>query len=297
MKEKWFGLSKQTRGVLAGFASALFFTAYIIINRYVYNKFAANAIDYALLFTIATGLFAVLSVWRQGYWNAIKAVQRDPGWFFAHGVSGSAGVALLVLGQAHTSSINAALLVTGTILTTTVLSSVLLNESMATRQALWLGVLFIGLYIGIVGFRTFHLHLGDALIAGGVVLMGLGNVITRRLTKYHHAGIVPDIRLIFGAIVAAILSPVLFHGYEVLKLYWLYVFAAGFFAWLTMRAFAFSVKLINANQAVVLVNTQVIFTSLAGVVVLGEAYSLEKFVGAMVAMTSIYFITWKERVH
>jgi hypothetical protein len=32
-------------------------------------------------------------------------------------------------------------------------------------------------------------------------------------------------------------------------------------------------------------------------VVLGEAYSLEKFVGAMVAMTSIYFITWKERVH
>jgi drug/metabolite transporter (DMT)-like permease len=64
-----------------------------------------------------------------------------------------------------------------------------------------------------------------------------------------------------------------------------------------MRAFAFSVKLINANQAVVLVNTQVIFTSLAGVVVLGEAYSLEKFVGAMLAMTSIYFITWKERVH
>jgi len=62
-----------------------------------------------------------------------------------------------------------------------------------------------------------------------------------------------------------------------------------------MKTFATSVHLINANHAIVLVNSQVVITALAGVLLLGEHYTWEKFIGSVIVLTSIYYITWKGR--
>lgn len=64
MKQTWFGLAEGTKGVLAGIASALFLTAYLVVNKYVYNTYEIGAIEYSLIFALAGGVFGALSLAR-----------------------------------------------------------------------------------------------------------------------------------------------------------------------------------------------------------------------------------------
>jgi drug/metabolite transporter (DMT)-like permease len=108
----------------------------------------------------------------------------------------------------------------------------------------------------------------------------------------EHPGIVPDTRLVIGGLVAAVVGAItslsrLNHIVQLLPL----ALLAGLFYWLCMKTFAKTVLLLNASEAVVLNNSQIFFTSIAGVLILSERYSIEKLVGSIIVMVSVYFIS------
>ncbi|MFZ1249615.1 MAG: DMT family transporter [Candidatus Saccharimonadales bacterium] len=295
MNQKWHSFSAATRGLLAGVASALFLTAYLVINKHVYNTYNISALQYSLVFAVAGGLFGALSLWRHMDDVALRKAKNDRGKFVLLSLASFMAVGLLVIGQRYTTAVNASLIGTMTILATVVFSALILKERITSRQRLWLVALFVGMYIGIVGLHRLHLKTGDVIILSSIVIFGFGNVLSRQMMQGHGSLIVPNVRLVISACFALFVSLFLLRDHSVILQLWPWALLAGMFYWLTMKTFAVSVHLINANHAVILNNGQVITTALAGVFLLGEQYSWEKFVGSLIVLTSIYYITRKDK--
>lgn len=285
------GLPDTTRGVLAGLMSAVLVAAYIVTNKHIYDTFQIGAVEYSLLFAIIGGTFGFCSLLYQLRRGRQRSLQSDSRRFMVLGVAGFIAVGLLVTGQQFTTSVNAALLATGSVLTTMLFSWLLLREPPSRRQLVWLAGLFAGLYIGIVGLHSLHVNRGDVIVVASIFFFGFGNVYSRKVMRDHGSTIVPDVRLAIGGGIALLASIFAFHAYSILPRLLPWAVLAGTFYWLCMRTFAASVHLINANQAIVINNSQIFFTSIASVLILGEHYSLEKFAGSLLALTSIYFIT------
>jgi drug/metabolite transporter (DMT)-like permease len=284
--------NNRVAGILAGLASALCVSGYFIINKHVYNTYDITAIQYSLLFAVIGGLYALTSLVLQSKNSDRKEVRQHTTSFGILGAAGFLAVGMLVFGQQFTTSINASILVTATIVTTAFFSFVMLKEKLDKSQWLWIAVLFLGLYIGIVGFKTLTLRIGDVIVLGSVIVFGFGNVYSRIIMKkVTKPSMVPDVRLLIAGTIALILTPLLVRDYKVMVDVLPWAFAAGFFYWLCMKFFAKSVHLLNANEAIILNNSQIFFTSLLGVVLLSEPYSIEKFIGSVIVLISIYFIS------
>ncbi len=224
-----------------------------------------------------------------------RTARKDTRYFIILTILSFVAMGLLVAGQRYTSSINASLIGTLTILATMFFSYLLLGERPTAHQRLWLLGLFAGLYLAIVGLRVVHLNKGDIIILSSVIFFGLGNVIARKIMKRQGSFVVPNVRLTLAAILALIASVFFIRDISLMVHILPWALVAGMFYWLTMKTFAVSVHLVDANHAVVLNNSQVVFTALAGVLLLGEHYSWEKFIGSIIVLVSIYFITWKGR--
>ncbi len=295
MKDKWLVMSEGAKGVLAGVASALCLTGYLVVNRHVYNAYQPSAVEYTLLFALAGGVFGLISLLRNGNHEMYGKIRKDTRHFMMLATLSFIAVGLLVIGQRYTTSINTALVGTMAILSTMFFSFSLLRERPTARQVWWLGGLFVGLYTAIVGFHTVHLNSGDFIVLSSVVFFGLGNVLARKIMKRQGSFVVPNVRLVIAAVFAAVTSIFFMRNFSLMWHILPWAMLAGMFYWLTMKTFAVSVHLVNANHAIVLNNSQIVSTSLAGVFLLGESYTWEKFIGSIIVLTSIYFITWKGR--
>lgn len=217
--------------------------------------------------------------------------------FIILSVAGFLAVSIFTFGLNFTTSVNAALLMTTTIVATSVFSHFILGERYAKNQWLWVAVLFVGLYIAIVGFNRIYLQKGDIIVLCSVLFFGFGNAFSRKVMgRLQKPGIVPDSRLVIGALFAIVAIAITQRNYsifiEILPLGLL----AGFFYWACMKTFAKCVNLLNANEAIVINNTQIFFTSIAGVIILSEPYSLVKFIGSIIVMIGAYFISARKRL-
>lgn len=295
MKQRWQVLPNGLKGVFAGLASALCLTTYFIINKHVYNAYHPSAVEYTLLFSMCGGVFGLFSLVHRMDRAMYRTARKDTRYFIILTILSFVAMGLLVAGQRYTSSINASLIGTLTILATMFFSYLLLGERPTAHQRLWLLGLFAGLYLAIVGLRVVHLNKGDIIILSSVIFFGLGNVIARKIMKRQGSFVVPNVRLTLAAILALIASVFFIRDISLMVHILPWALVAGMFYWLTMKTFAVSVHLVDANHAVVLNNSQVVFTALAGVLLLGEHYSWEKFIGSIIVLVSIYFITWKGR--
>lgn len=295
MKQKWHSLSTATKGLLAGVASAVFLTAYLVTNKYIYNTYDISALQYSLIFAIAGGLFGGLSLTRNMNSRIFAEVKKDVWMFVVLSLASFIAVGLLVIGQRYTTSVNASLIGTTTILTTMFFSAVMMHEHITQRQKLWVVMLFIGMYVGIVGLHRIHISRGDTIILSSEIIFGFVNVLSRKMMRKHGSLIVPNMRLVLAACFAILCSIFFVRNWVVIGQLWPWALVAGMFYWLCMKTFATSVHLINANHAIVLVNSQVVITALAGVLLLGEHYTWEKLIGSVIVLTSIYYITWKGR--
>jgi drug/metabolite transporter (DMT)-like permease len=295
MNQKWHSFSVATKGLLAGIASALFLTAYLVVNKHVYNTYDIGALQYSLVFAIVGGIFGALSLIRNMNSRTFLKVRKDARIFVVLSLASFFAVGLLVIGQRYTTSVNASLISTATILTTIFFSAVMLREHITSRQKLWLVVLFVGMYLGIVGLHRLHISKGDAIILSSEIIFGFGNVLSRKLMRKHGSLIVPNVRLVIAACFAIAVSVFAIRDWAVIGQLWPWALLAGMFYWLTMKTFATSVHLIDANHAIVLNNGQVITTAIAGVLLLGEYYTWEKMIGSVIVLISIYFITWRGR--
>ena len=295
MKQRWLGLSNDTKGVVTGLLSAFFFASYLVINRYIYTEFKVDSLAFAFLFNALAGIYAGLALMQRYNQRKMRSVWQDRYKILLLCTYGLLAMLLLLIGQRYTTSIHASLLVTGSIVATMVFSTLFLKESITTRQKWWVVGMFVGLYVAIVGVQAISLLSGDLIILIGVIFFGLGNVLSRSLMQRHDSAIIPDLRVFLVAVIAGLVYVLFFHSINIFSLVGLWTVVSSLCFWLTMRSFAATVHLVNANHAIVLVNAQIVPASLAGVFLLNEHYSLEKFVGSVIVLVCIYFITWRGR--
>ncbi len=288
-------LPEKTLGLLCGILSAVFVAGYVTTNKYIYTHYDISALEYSLIFAIFGAFFALISLQFQRNAENTTLIKQNFKPLLAVGVAGTMAVAIFVVGQRYTSAVNASLLMTATIVATGFFSHLLLKERHHKTQYVWIVALFVGLYIGVVGFRSLALHKGDAIILGSALFFGFGNAYSRVVMKQMGgARLVPDVRLAIGGVIALAASPFIINDLALVRSLLPFAVLAGLFYWLCMKTFARAVYLINANNTIVLNNMQIFFSALAGVLILSEPYSFEKLIGSVIALTSIYFIAYKE---
>jgi drug/metabolite transporter (DMT)-like permease len=285
-------LSNKTMGILAGIASALCVCGYVTVNKYVYTHYAISALDYSLFFAFIGGVFGFLSLLKQMNKSSIRELRTNIRSLILLSCAGFLAVGIFVFGQQYTTSVNAAILMTSTIVATSLFSYFLLGDRLRKAQWLWIAILFAGLYISIVGLSGLTLQQGDLIILGSVLLFGFGNAFSRVVMKrMKKPGLVPDTRLTIAGLIALIIGLLFVRDYNLLIVILPWAALAGLFYWLCMKSFAKAVHLLNANEAIVLNNSQIFFTSIAGVLLLSEGYGVEKLIGAIIIIVSVYFIT------
>lgn len=274
-----------------GIVSAICVAGYVTTNKYIYGHFDITALQYSLVFAIAGAIFAASSLVHQMSKANSRLIKANAASLLIVGVAGALAVGIFTIGQHYTTAVNASLLMTSTIVATALFSHRLLNENHRRAQYAWMLILFIGLYIGVVGLRSIHLRTGDLVVIFSALFFGFGNAYSRVVMKrMGGARLVPNVRLTIGGLIALAVSPFVLRELSLPSRFVPYALLAGFFYWLCMKTFAKAVYLINANNTIVLNNAQIFFTSLGGVFILGESYSIEKLLGSLVAITAIYFI-------
>jgi drug/metabolite transporter (DMT)-like permease len=286
---------EKVLGILMGLLSAVFVAAYITTNKYVYANHDISAVEYGLIFSVAGAVFAFGSLAFQLNKTSRKLIHGNSWSLLTLGLAGALAVGTFTIGQRYTTAVNASLLMTSTIVATALFSHVFLRERHSKTQYAWIGLLFVGLYVGIVGLQSIHLHAGDLIILGSALFFGFGNAYSRVvMQRMGGARLVPDVRLAVGGVLALIAAIFIVQSWELVYTIAPLALLAGLFYWLCMKSFAKAVYLINANNTIVLNNSQIFFTSLAGVLILSESYSIEKLAGSVIAIIAIYFIAGKK---
>lgn len=283
-------------GIIFGLLSALCVTGYLTVNKYIYTHYHVGALEYAMLFAIMGGLFALISLFSRFNHESYESIRSNLGSLIGLSLAGFLAVSTFTFGLSYTTAVNAALIATSTIAATAFFSYLLLGEHLERRKYPWIVMLFVGLYIGIAGLNQVHLQKGDLIILGSVLFFGFGNAFSRVVMRgMKRPGLVPDARLALNMLFAVMVLVFGLHHFGIpLKVMPLAILA-GLFYWLCMKTFAKSVHLLNAHEAVILNNTQIFFTSLAGVGILSEHYSLEKFIGSVIVILSVYFISVRRK--
>lgn len=288
---------KHLSGIIYGVISALAVTGYVSINKFVYQNYDVSAIEYTILFAITGSLFGGVSL-RTKYTKQVGIlIHKNLKALLTLGIAVGLAVGILVFGQRYTSSVNASILITSTIVATTLFSYALLNERLLRQQLIWMVVLFMGLYLAIVGINGVSFKLGDLIILSSVLFFGFGNAYSRVvMKKMKRPDIVPDIRLIIAGLAGILLAPFFINNYALLIELVPLSLLAGSFYFICMQTFAKSVYLLNANEAIVINQGQVFSTAIVGVLVLSESYTIEKFLGSLIVLTSIYHISTHRRL-
>jgi drug/metabolite transporter (DMT)-like permease len=289
-------INQNTWGVAFGVISAICVTGYLTVNKYIYGHFAIGPLEYSMFFAIIGGLFGLISLLKGFNRETYQEIRLNLGPLVVLGAAVFLAVGILIFGLRYTSATNAALLVTTSIVATPIFSYFLLKERLNKKQWVWMIALFFGLYIAIVGVHAFSPRIGDVIVLSSVLFFGFGNAYSRVVMKrMKRPGIVPDVRIVIGAMLAMATGMVVIRNYSMLVEILPFALLAGFFYWLCIKTFAASVHLINANEAVVLNNSHIFFTSIIGVLILGEHYTIEKFVGSVIVIISVYFIAARKK--
>ena len=276
--------------------SAVCVAGYVITNKYVYTHYDITPIEYSIVFALSGGFYALLSFLYKIDRKRIRVFKQNLPSFIKLALAGTMAVSIFTIGLNYTSAVNASILSTLTIVTTALFSHLFMRERHSKAQLAWIGLLFAGLYLAIVGVNTVHLQKGDAIVIAAMLFFGIGNAYSRVVMKrIGNARLAPDARLMIGIVFALIASLFFLRQFRIILDLLPFALLAGFFYWGCMKTFARAVHSINANNTVVLNNAHIFITSAASVWLLSEQYSIEKFVGSVIALLSIYHIAYKKR--
>lgn len=286
--------SNHLKGIIYGVLSGLFVSGYVLVNRYVYNTYDVEPFHYSVTFAIAGGLFAVVALLcRHLKARDIKVSRTSASQLVAVGLAGGTAMGLIVLGQNYTTAVNAAIVMTASILSTSLFSWLILKESFSLRQRVWLAIMFVGLYLGVVGLHIVEFRMGDLIIFAAMMVLGFNNTFSKVVMRRHDGNFVADARLAISGLLMLTLGLLVVGTGIFVTDAGLWPLLAGLFFWLCIRAFYAAVHYASPNQAIVLNNSQIFFTAIIGVLLLSEAYDWVKFLGSVIVLLSVYFITKK----
>lgn len=295
-KPKVNRLWKHHKGQLYGALAAITFACYVLVNRYVYVNYSAKTFPYTVTFLACGAIFATLSLaFGKKPKREVRIFQKKTLPVILNGMLAGSGIGLLVFGQAFTTAINASIIATAAVLTTVFFSKAILKESFDRLQMVWVGIMFVGLYFAIVGTELISFNKGDFIILGAICVLGFTNVFSKILMKRNPSGFVADVRLVSGSIFFMIIGLIAEGSHFLVTSAGWWPLLAGLFFWMTIRSMYAAIDLIGPNEAIVLGNSHPFFTAFVGVTLLHEPYSWVKFVGSVVVLASVYFITKKSR--
>ncbi|MFI5271331.1 MAG: DMT family transporter [Candidatus Saccharimonadales bacterium] len=285
--------SFNQKGLIYGLLGAAMYASYILIDKFVYKHYAVNNFNYAATFTIWAGIFGLGAVLVNRYKNEFKIINKGTVPVSLNGILAAIGIALIVYGQQYTTAINASIIATTSILTTVIYSRLILKESLSRLQSIWLAIMFIGLYIAIVGLGTIKLNKGDIIILGSALILGFTNTFSKVLMKNNTSDYVADFRLVAGGLLFVVLGlAIKGSGFFVMNA-GLWPVVAGLCYWLTIKFFYASIHYSNPNEAIVLINSHPAITPIVGVLLLSESYSWTKLIGSVLILSGVYFINRK----
>jgi drug/metabolite transporter (DMT)-like permease len=289
-------LWKHHKGHVYGVLAALTFGGYLLTNRYVYLHYDVDTFQYTTTFLVVGAGFAALSlVFGKKTKRQTKLFQKNMFPIILNGLVAGTGIGLLVFGQAFTTAINASIIATAAVLTTVFFSRLILKENFNHHQMLWVGVMFMGFYFAIVGTKLISFNKGDLIILGAICLLGFTNVFSKVLMRTNTSDFVADVRLVSGGLLFACIGLAIGGSDFLVTSAGLWPIFAGFVFWITIKCMYAAIQFIGPNEAIVLGNSHPFFTALVGVTLLGEPYSLIKFLGSVVVLISVYFVTKKSR--
>ncbi len=151
--------------------------------------------------------------------------------------------------------------------------------------------MFLGLYLSIVGFRALSLNLGDLLVLFAAVLLGFSHTFAKKLMIKKSSSLVADTRLIGGGVIFLAIGFIVGENELVVTSAGLWPLVSGFILWLNIKLFYAAIQNIGANKAVVISNSHPVMTPVIGIIILAESYSWVKFIGSLIIIVSIYFIS------
>lgn len=294
MKAKQNALKDKNKGLMFGLLGAAMYASYLLIDKFVYQHYKVNNFDYAVTFTIWAGIFALGAVAVNRYKQGFRIMNKGTLPVSVNGVLAAIAIAMLVYGQQYTTAINASIIATTSILTTVFYTRVMLRESLSRTKALWLGVMFVGLYIAIVGFGSIHLNKGDVIIIGSAILLGFTNTYSKILMRNNTSDYVADFRLVAGATLFLLLGLIVKGSSVFVTTAGIWPILAGLCYWLTIKFFYASIHHANPNEAIVLINVHPAITPIVGVLLLSEHYSWAKLLGSILILAGVYFMNRKQ---
>lgn len=286
-------LTNNQKGIIFGLLASLTFAAYVLINRYVYIQYKVNGFNYVATFMIAGGFFATAGILFEYSRNKTPVLRKSTLPVALNGIIAALGLGIFVFGQGYTTAVNAGILATSTVITTALYSRFLIGESLTRRQIIWLIVIFLGLYLAIVGTHLINFGKGEAIIIAASLVLGFTNTYSKILMRNHTSNFVADIRLVTGGLLFIALGLVIHANDFLIVSAGLWPVLSGFFFWLTIKFFYASVRYSSPSKAIVLANSHPIFTPIAGVLLLSEPYGLTKFLGAILILIGVYYFSKK----
>lgn len=287
-------MNNHTKGVIFGILSGICVSGYVLVNRHVYTAYDVEPFYYTVTLATAGGLFAALSLLiRHIRVRDVKVSRQSAPQLLVIGLAGCAAMALIVWGQNFTTAVNAAIVMAASVLTTSFFSWVMLKQSFSVHQRLWLAIMCVGLYMGVVGLQIVQFHVGDLIIFAAMVILGFNNTFSKLAMRHHDGNFVADVRLTISGIILLLLGLAIGGAGVLVANAGLWPILGGLFFWLCIRTFYVSIHYSSPNQAIVLNNSQIFFTALIGVLLLSEAYDWVKFLGSAIVLLSVYFITRK----
>ncbi len=278
---------------------SVFFSAYILSNRYALEFRDVDTYTYIVTFLVIAGIASLCDLLvLQGPRSTLKIFMAENkrinprlGPLVMNGTMASAAFALAAFGQSHTTASNASLIFSANIIPTAFFAWLILKQIVSGKSMSSMVVVLIGLYIAVIGFERFHVNVGDYLILGAACIIGFTNTYMKSLITKYPSRVVADLRLITGAVAAGVF--LLFHHVDFLT-YDNLVFAliAGLFLFSSVSCIASAMRRININTAVVLAQTHIIMTPIAAVFLLDEKYHFSTFIGSIIMLAGVILFTW-----
>jgi drug/metabolite transporter (DMT)-like permease len=209
---------------------------------------------------------------------------------------------ILYWGLQLTTATNAALINATGPLMTAVMTAILLKERLFPRHVIGGVISFFGvaLIVSRGSFETlgqWQVNAGDLYIVIAVMLWGLYSVISRKATRSYSVFSVTAISTWIGlpffigaAAVEGLLTTVHWSWYLVMSVVYIGIFPSGvaFLSWNE------GVRRVGANRAMVFYNMLPVYGSILGVILLGESFRVEHFIGGGLILAGSLLAIWPE---
>ena len=161
---------------------------------------------------------------------------------------------------------------------------VLLNEKIRPIQWLYLAIAFSGVLV-LKGFDKNLDTMGFLYVMGSTIFTGFVFIILRKIGTQDHPLVIVNYFMIISAIFAGILSS--YHWTNPSRLEWLLLLSLGVFGYFGQFYMTKAFQSSEVNQIAPLKYLEVIFTTIFGIIWLGEIYSFINVLGIVIILSGL----------